>query len=323
MVHIETPSPTLRVVLSDARPNWSEKDLAAVEEKLSRVGADTTEKLAQLLADGLNKRLLAAGQKAFNSETLAALRGRLAKIGSHNGLLEQESHGDCQTKDEGNGGGKATFSPSAPFGRLEALGETQLIKAVRQTDVRTVQYLIEHRANPNEKDNFGETALMEAAAQGHHQLCKVLLENGANIAHKSPTGLSAKDFATEHQVLRKLRLKFIESLFFFPIFFHFLKHLCWLVSLVLPEPRHLFELPVSYWLDRGLRQAARQHNVGKAKLLLQRVKDEKQVVEVNRADGNGFTPLHVCCARPPDSNDGLSLAKLLVEEMLCRKTTKF
>eukprot|EP00434_Breviolum_minutum_P033854 symbB.v1.2.029953.t1/scaffold3326.1/size58984/6 len=278
-------------------PNWSEKDLAAVEEKLSRVGADTTEKLAQLLADGLNKRLLAAGQKAFNSETLAALRGRLAKIGSHNGLLEQESHGDCQTKDEGrsdsaspdliqgNGGGvfssggKATFSPSAPFGRLEALGETQLIKAVRQTDVRTVQYLIEHRANPNEKDNFGETALMEAAAQGHHQLCKVLLENGANIAHKSPTGLSAKDFATEHQVLR-----------------------------------HLFELPVSYWLDRGLRQAARQHNVGKAKLLLQRVKDEKQVVEVNRADGNGFTPLHVCCARPPDSNDGLSLAKLLVEE---------
>ena len=49
---------------------------------------------------------------------------------------------------------------------------------------------------------------------------------------------------------------------------------------------------------------------------------KKQVVEVNRADGNGFTPLHVCCARP-DSNDGLSLARLLVEEMLCRKTTKF
>ena len=41
------------------------------------------------------------------------------------------------------------------------------------------------------------------------------------------------------------------------------------------------------------------------------------------ADGNGFTPLHVCCARPPDSNDGLSLAKLLVEEMLRRKRTKF
>lgn len=251
MVHIETPSHTLRVVLSDARPNWSEKDLAAVEEKLSRVGADTTEKLAQLLADGLNKRLLAAGQKAFNSETLAALRGRLAKIGSHNGLLEQESHGDCQTKDEGrsdsaspdliqgNGGvdgkflpkervfstekpassgGKATFSPSAPFGRLEALGETQLIKAVRQTDVRTVQYLIEHRANPNEKDNFGETALMEAAAQGHHQLCKVLLENGANIAHKSPTGLSAKDFATE-QVLRKLGLEICRKSVFFSKFF--------------------------------------------------------------------------------------------------------
>ena len=234
MVHIETPSPALRVVLSDARPNWSEKDLAAVEEKLLRVGADTTEKLAQLLADGLNKRLLAAGQKAFNSETLSALRGRLAKMGS---LLEQDRGDGQKSKDakspdltQQNAGvddkflpkervfstekpasseGKTTFSPSAPFGRLEALGETQLIKAVRQTDVRTVQYLIEHRANPNEKDNFGETALMEAAAQGHHQLCKVLLENGANIAHKSPTGLSAKDFATEHQVLRKLSLKYI------------------------------------------------------------------------------------------------------------------
>ena len=57
MVHVDAPTP-LRQLLSDARPSWSEKDLAAVEEKLSRVGATTVRELAELLAHGLNKRLL-------------------------------------------------------------------------------------------------------------------------------------------------------------------------------------------------------------------------------------------------------------------------
>ncbi|CAK9107535.1 unnamed protein product [Durusdinium trenchii] len=313
MVHIES-GPTLRAVLSEARPTWSEKDLAAVEEKLSRVGVTTAEKLAELLSNGLNKRLLAAGQKAFNSETLAALRQRLsresptqdkddceqqarqahASEGCQSTFSSGREGNDCK-QDLGSNNSRqkkpvepkpseasfvqTTFSPSAPFGRQEALGETPLIKAVRQTDVRTVQYLLEHRSNPNEKDNFGETALMEAAAVGHPQLCKILLENCANVAYKSPTGLSAKDFASEHEVLS-----------------------------------HLFAVPGNYWLDRGLRLAARQHNLGKADLLLKRVKEEKQPIDVNKADGNGFTPLHVCTARSPDSSDGLGFAKLLLEE---------
>lgn len=61
------------------------------------------------------------------------------------------------------------------------------------------------------KDNFGETALMEAAAVGHPQLCKILLENCANVAYKSPTGLSAKDFASEHEVLSNLEFEVISS----------------------------------------------------------------------------------------------------------------
>lgn len=85
------------------------------------------------------------------------------------------------------------------------------------------------------------------------------------------------------------------------------------------ELRHLFAVPGNYWLDRGLRLAARQHNLGKADLLLKRVKEEKQPIDVNKADGNGFTPLHVCTARSPDSSDGLGFAKLLLEEFLGQK----
>ena len=44
--------------------------------------------------------------------------------------------------------------------------------------------------------------------------------------------------------------------------------------------RHLFSVPASYWVDRGLRLAARQHKVEKAELLLTRVKEEKQELEL-------------------------------------------
>ena len=99
---------------------------------------------------------------------------------------------------------RATFSPSAAFGRPEALGETSLIKAVRQGDVRTATYLLEQRANPNEKDHFGETALMEAAAQGQPALVKMLLEQGATLEYQSPSGLTARKLAEEHEVLKPL-----------------------------------------------------------------------------------------------------------------------
>ena len=257
MVHVEAVTP-LRRLLSDARPSWSEKDLAAVEEKLSRVGATTVGELAKLLAHGLNKRLHAAGLKAFNSETLAALRNRL-ETESRSGLDSSNDKRAGDAKDENSSqtntskqemkaqqkqentesdfakAGKVdsernehserpkvvptakepppppppptspfSYSPSSTFGRAEALGETQLIKAVRQSDIRTVQYLLTHRADPNEKDNFGETALMEAAGQGQAQICRILLENAANPTCRSPSGLSATQLASEHQSIAHL-----------------------------------------------------------------------------------------------------------------------
>ena len=189
---------SLRAVLSEARPSWSEKDLLAVEEKLSKIGVSTAEQLAELLAEGLNKRLLKAGQKAFNSETLAALRQRLEK------KKDYVQTWPVEPPVEPPAPARATFSPSAAFGRPEALGETSLIKAVRQGDVRTATYLLEQRANPNEKDHFGETALMEAAAQGQPALVKMLLEQGATLEYQSPSGLTARKLAEEHEVLKPL-----------------------------------------------------------------------------------------------------------------------
>eukprot|EP00913_Durusdinium_trenchii_P016932 g15917.t1 len=147
-----------------ARPTWSEKDLAAVEEKLSRVGVTTAEKLAELLSNGLNKRLLAAGQKAFNSETLAALRQRLSRESP------TQDKDDCEQQDLGsnNSRQKKPVEPKpseASFLLLEEkaivnatnlLGETPLILATRASaDTKNkscrlsiVKLLLESRAAP-------------------------------------------------------------------------------------------------------------------------------------------------------------------------------
>ena len=245
MVHVEPGGPSLRLVLSDARPSWSEKDLAAVEEKLSRVGATTAEKLAELLSSGLNKRLLAAGQKAFNSETLAALRQRLSandvrresprqdkddcqepagqfptraqqatklgeahepkisKMAETNKVKMAASEGrphESQTSESFKDADYAqtTFSPSAPFGRLEALGETPLIKAVRQTDVRTVQYLLEHRSNPNEKDQ-GRVWMNCVSTQGIKLFADENWKNGPNL--KRTTSVKLHSWKLPHKVI--------------------------------------------------------------------------------------------------------------------------
>ena len=82
--------------------------------------------------------------------------------------------------------------------------------------------------------------------------------------------------------------------------------------------RHLFALPADYWFDRGLRLAARQHDVQKAELLLQRAKAEEIGLNFQRKDANGFAVLHVCAARAPDTDDGRRLVRLLLSaQLLC------
>lgn len=67
--------------LKAARPEWTATQLAAVEEKLEKVGIRDVLELIQSLRgrseQRLNNRLKAVGEKCFTSETLTALRARV------------------------------------------------------------------------------------------------------------------------------------------------------------------------------------------------------------------------------------------------------
>lgn len=67
--------------LKTARPEWTATQLAAVEEKLEKVGIRDVLELIQSLRgrseQRLNNRLKAVGEKCFTSETLTALRRRV------------------------------------------------------------------------------------------------------------------------------------------------------------------------------------------------------------------------------------------------------
>eukprot|EP00434_Breviolum_minutum_P030620 symbB.v1.2.027076.t1/scaffold2751.1/size71576/5 len=75
------PAPKLRDVLKAAKPNWTEKDLTAVVEKLLRAQVTGFPELRDALhssgSAALNERLRAAGQKVFAAETITALKSRV------------------------------------------------------------------------------------------------------------------------------------------------------------------------------------------------------------------------------------------------------
>lgn len=75
------PPPKLRDLLQAAKPNWTEKDLNNVVEKLSKAQVSNFEQLRDALrstgAASLNERLRSAGQKIFATDTVAVLRQRV------------------------------------------------------------------------------------------------------------------------------------------------------------------------------------------------------------------------------------------------------
>ncbi|CAN6272688.1 unnamed protein product [Urochloa humidicola] len=60
-------------------------------------------------------------------------------------------------------------------------GETPLVYAVRGDTVDTVQYLLDHGANPDKADGNGSTALHLAAAGGNCEIVNALLSKGADV----------------------------------------------------------------------------------------------------------------------------------------------
>lgn len=82
-----SPNHDLTDVLRSVRPDWTPKDLAAVQEKLGKIHITTGNDLFSMLStqgpQGLNTRLRDAGLKALKVDTLDALvREATARLSS-------------------------------------------------------------------------------------------------------------------------------------------------------------------------------------------------------------------------------------------------
>ncbi|XP_059312283.1 uncharacterized protein LOC132063646 isoform X2 [Lycium ferocissimum] len=67
-------------------------------------------------------------------------------------------------------------------------GETPVLHAARQGHTATVQYLVEHGADPAIPSASGATALHHAAGDGHIELVKFLLSKGVDVDLQSDVG---------------------------------------------------------------------------------------------------------------------------------------
>jgi len=68
------------------------------------------------------------------------------------------------------------------------VGDTPLAYAVRSGTLDTVQYLLDHDANPDKPNGKGSTPLHLAAAGGNCEMLKALLSKGANVDSFCNTG---------------------------------------------------------------------------------------------------------------------------------------
>jgi ankyrin repeat protein len=69
--------------------------------------------------------------------------------------------------------------------------DPDLIAAIRQNDLKRVQSLLAHGANPNSKDARGDSALDAAAVQGNADLVVLLLDKGAEVNTPTRGGITA------------------------------------------------------------------------------------------------------------------------------------
>ena len=70
-------------------------------------------------------------------------------------------------------------------------GETQLFRAVKNGDIRTVKKLLRDGANPNAENNHKLTPLQHAAYWGEGAIVEALLRAGADVHHDNGHGWTA------------------------------------------------------------------------------------------------------------------------------------
>jgi len=66
-----------------------------------------------------------------------------------------------------------------------------LIQTAKNGEKSELKFLLEKRADVNEKDTEGTTALMAAVSQGRIDIVKVLIDKGADVNVKDNSGFTA------------------------------------------------------------------------------------------------------------------------------------
>ena len=87
-------------------------------------------------------------------------------------------------------------------------GDTPLIKAVYWGDLRVVQALLKHGADPNADGEDDYTALHCAASQGRHRIARLLLEHGASTSATTignRTALGLAEVCNDPEMIRILK----------------------------------------------------------------------------------------------------------------------
>ena len=84
-----------------------------------------------------------------------------------------------------------------PNGQSTVEGGTPLHIAADRGYLRIVEFLLEHGANPNMKNNYGRTPLHIAAMYGHLEVVEFLLEHGANPNVRNNYGYTPLHFAVD------------------------------------------------------------------------------------------------------------------------------
>jgi len=84
-----------------------------------------------------------------------------------------------------------------PNGQSTVEGGTPLHTAADRGYLRIVEFLLEHGANPNMKNNYGSTPLHYAAMYGYPEVVELLLEHGANPNIQNRYGYTPLHFAIE------------------------------------------------------------------------------------------------------------------------------
>jgi len=93
--------------------------------------------------------------------------------------------------------------------KIDALGNTALLAAVKEKDVEKIDLLIAAGAEVSVANYEGVTPLMVAAAQNDPKTVQLLLEHGADPHLKNNKGLTALDLARTPETRQLIRKAFL------------------------------------------------------------------------------------------------------------------